>query len=817
MKYIGENLLPGQIGHFLVLATLLSALVAFVAFLKNHFAKNEVEAHTWRKLGRYSFYANFVFVVSTFGVLYYLISNHYFEYKYVWQHSSRSLPQEYLLSCFWEGQEGSYMLWSFWLGVLGLVLIKTAKQWEGGTVAVVSFAQFFIATMLLGIYIGSLKIGSSPFVLLRNEGVLDNAPIFKDATTGLLRADYLTLIQDGSGLNTLLQNYWMVIHPPVLFLGFASSIVPFAFAFAGIIKKDHSWVKPALPWGSFSAAILGIGIMMGAAWAYESLSFGGYWAWDPVENASLVPWIMLVAGLHTNLIYNSTGYSLRATYLFYFLSFVLVLYSSFLTKSGILGDTSVHAFTGADMTGQLVAFVLAFLIPSMFYLVRYYKQIPTIHKEEEFSSREFWMFIGALSFFLSAAIIIAQTSTPVFNKIFGTKFAKPEDVEFSYNQFQIFVAIILGLLTGITQYLKYKKTSGIAYKPVFWAPILVSLAIGGAISTWGNINYDKHGLGFLIAIHVAIWASVYAVVGNTNYLFAVLKGKTKAAGASIAHIGFGLVLVGILISSAKKEILSWNTVGLSILQKDGKENPAENITLFKGVRTDMGTYNVTYLRDTLNEKYGKKFFELLFENKATKETYKLYPDVLKNNKGMEGFAANPDAKHYWNKDIFVYVTSWLESKADDTAKFVPMTMKVGDTAFYSNGLLILENVAVNPPDFKRAVEKDETAMVLTIKTISKEGKINTASPAVAVTPTSMRSLPDSVVGQGLVFQFNKVANQETKQLEIGIKENKQMTDLLTLKVLQFPFINVLWIGIIVMSAGFFMAMFSRLKRNKAAL
>ncbi|TAE11855.1 MAG: cytochrome c assembly protein, partial [Bacteroidetes bacterium] len=202
---------------------------------------------------------------------------------------------------------------------------------------------------------------------------------------------------------------------------------------------------------------------------------------------------------------------------------------------------------------------------------------------------------------------------------------------------------------------------------------------------------------------------------------------------------------------------------------------------------------------------------------ASKETYKLYPDVLKNNKGMEGFAANPDAKHYWNKDVFVYVTSWLESKADDTAKFVPMTMKVGDTAFYSNGLLILENVAVNPPDFKRAIANDETAMVLTIKTISKEGKTNTASPAVAVTPTSMRSLPDSVVGQGLVFQFNKVANQETKQLEIGIKENKQMTDLLTLKVLQFPFINVLWIGIVVMSSGFFMAMFSRLKRNKAAV
>ncbi len=108
---------------------------------------------------------------------------------------------------------------------------------------VISFAQFCLATMLLGIYFGAAKVGSSPFVLLRNEGLLDNAPVFKDLTTGALRADYLTLLKDGSGLNVLLQNYWMVIHPPVLFLGFASTVVPFAFAFSGLINKEHSWIK----------------------------------------------------------------------------------------------------------------------------------------------------------------------------------------------------------------------------------------------------------------------------------------------------------------------------------------------------------------------------------------------------------------------------------------------------------------------------------------------------------------------------------------------------------------------------------------------
>ena len=144
----------------------------------------------------------------------------------------------------------------------------------------------------------------------------------------------------------------MVIHPPVLFLGFASTIVPFAYAIAGLWKKDHSWTKPALPWSLFSTAILGTGIMMGAAWAYESLTFGGYWAWDPVENASLVPWLVMVSGFHTLLIYNATGHSLRATYMFFLLSFLFVLYATFLTRSGILGLSSVHAFTEEGMNFQ---------------------------------------------------------------------------------------------------------------------------------------------------------------------------------------------------------------------------------------------------------------------------------------------------------------------------------------------------------------------------------------------------------------------------------------------------------------------------------
>ena len=704
------------------------------------------------------------------------------------------------------------MLWTFWNCVLGWLLIWRAKDWEAGTLTVISFAQFCLASMLVGFYFYGAKLGSSPFALLRNEGILDNAPIFQDVINGGLRSDYLTLIKDGQGLNTLLQNYWMVIHPPILFLGFASTIVPFAFAMAGLYNRDHCWVKPALPWAAFSGGILCLGIMMGAAWAYESLTFGGYWAWDPVENASLVPWMVMVAGLHTNMIYKTTGYSLRTTYLFYTLSFLLVLYSTFLTRSGVLGDTSVHAFTDLGMNTQLLVFLLIFVFPAfLIYGIRY-KSIPTIVKEESTYSREFWMFIGSLVLFLSAILIILKTSVPIYNKLFDQTLASSEDPVFAYNQVQVFVCIILGLLTAVTQYLKYKDTPRGQFTKKIWLPTAVALLVSVLISVFGSINYNQKGAGFLGAIHVAIFASVYATVANAGYILLVLRGKIKAAGASVAHVGFGLILVGILISSSKKTVLSWNTTGISVFQKDKKEDPAENITLFKGVATDMGKYMVTYGRDTFNEKERKRFFEIKFASKTSDEQFFLYPDLIKNNKGAEGFAANPASKHYWYKDIFVYISSYKENNAADTAKFVGRELKVGDTLFYSSGLMILHKVDVNPAEQKDRVKEGETSLFMNLEVIAKDGRRYKAFPGIALKGTELRDLPDSVISQNLIFKFNKVIDQKQGKLELGVKESAAITDLVTLKVYEFPMILVLWIGVIITVLGFFMSIYQRVRR-----
>lgn len=806
MQYIGEHLIPGQFGHFFAILSLAASLVATIAYFKANQVKDISDKNSWIRLARTAFLVETNSVFAIFIIIYFLVANHYHEYFFAWNHSSRSLLPKYLLACIWEDQSGSFLLWNMWHCVLGWILIRRAKNWEAPVLTVINFAQFCIATMLIGIYFFGTRVGSNPFILWREH--MPELPLFTDP-------NYLTLprVFEGNDLNTLLQNYWMVIHPPILFLGFASTIVPFAFAYAGLINKNNDWVRISLPWAAFSGAVLGTGIMMGAAWAYESLSFGGYWAWDPVENASLVPWIVMIAGLHCNLIYKSTGYSLRSTYFFYIMSFVLVLYSTFLTRSGILGDTSVHAFVGSDMTLQLVLFVLVFFIPAMVLFIQRYKSIPAINREENTYSREFWMFIGSLVLFLSAIIITFKTSVPVYNKIFSTNIASPEDNEFAYNQIQIFVAIILGLLTATTQYFKYKHTTEGYFGKKIVIPFLLAAVISLCISLFGNIDFDKKGIGFLVAIHVAIFAAVFSVVANASYIWLVLRGKLRIAGASVAHVGFGLILVGILISSSKKEVLSKNTTGISVFQKSKGEDPAENITLFKGLPTDMGHYLVTYVQDTFNDRERKRFFEIDFKAKEGKEHFTLYPDLIKNNKGMEGFAANPSSKHYWYKDIFVYISAYEENKKEDTTTYRNAELKVGDSIFYSNGLLILNKVLVNPVEQRSKFTPDESALFLDITVVAKDGRRYAAIPGIALKGNALRIMPDTVKGQSLALKFNRVVDQKTGKIEIGFKESAAISDLITLKVYEFPMINILWIGVVIMVIGFILSIRQRLTRT----
>ena len=816
MDYIGEHLLPGQLGQFFIVLSLVASLVATFSYFKSAQSKNDTDALHWKKLARYAFITEVISIISIFSILFYIIHGHLFEYKYAWQHSSRSLEFKYMLACFWEGQEGSFLLWSIWHCVLGLILIKTSKKWEAPVMTVVSFAQFCLATMIAGIYIFGWKMGSNPFILLRDSGVLDNAPILHingDVNLGL-RQDFMLSIKDGNDLNPLLQNYWMVIHPPVLFMGFASTVVPFAFAIAGLWKKKYGeWTKPGLPWALFSAAVLGVGIMMGAMWAYESLTFGGYWAWDPVENASLVPWLVLISGIHTLLIYKHTGYSLRATHLFFILAFGLVLYSTFLTRSGILGESSVHAFTDLGMNWQLLTFLLIFVLPAFVLFFNRYREIPAIQKEESSSSREFWMFIGSLVFFLSALVIIGKTSLPVFNKLFGTKIAPPEKAEFSYNQIQVFVAIIIGVLTAITQYLKYKGTATKYFLKKLLFPTVIAAIAATLILAFGKVNYQKEGAGFMAAIWIAVACSIYAIIANAAYIWLGLKGKLKLSGGSISHFGFGMVLLGILISSSKKEVLSNNINGLPA-PLDKNEDPRENLTLVKGLTVDMGKYLLTYEGDSAHPKKQLSYYKVRFKSKDGKEEFVLTPNSFVNYKGNEGLMSNPDARHYWDHDVFTYITSISNpDKKEDTVSLKPNNMKIGDSLFYSSGFIILQELKKSTDSLPvELFGKDGSLHEARLKVHSKTGSIYSISPKLAFAKGDILALPDTVIAENLILQLQKV--NPDNSIILGVKESNVVNDYITLKAYKFPYIRLLWFGVVITAIGIIISMVRRIQLNR---
>ncbi len=802
IQYIGEQLIWGKIGNTLVMLAFTSALLTAACY----FLFIRTNENSWKSIARKAFAVQTLSILGIFSLLFYLILNHRFEYYYVWEHSDTKMPLRYILSCFWEGQEGSFLLWMFWHCIISWVIIATAKSWEAGVMFVVALAQVFLASMILGIVIFDYKIGSNPFVLLRDHPDFANLPFIK-------MPDYLSKINDGRGLNPLLQNYWMTIHPPTLFLGFGLTIVPFAFAIASLInKKVDQWVKPALPWAFACVMILGTGILMGAAWAYESLSFGGFWAWDPVENASLVPWMTMTAGAHVMLIYAHRKRALVSAYLLALATFILILYSTFLTRSGILGNSSVHAFTDLGMSGHLVLFMVFFILLAFGLMFYNRKSLSEKTEEEHFSSREFWMFIGVLVLVIGSIQITFTTSTPVINKLFGTNLAPPTDPIGHYNQWQVPVAILLCLLIGIGQYFKYIKTDWMAFWKKLMPSVIVSLLITG-LSAFVLGKYPVH-------YYTLLFASVFAVVANTDYLFRSLKGRFSNSGPSIAHIGIGLILCGALISNSKKEIISRNMKSIDL----GKDIPNKENILME-LKTDtlpMGEYYVTYTGNEqkgVNVFYNISYFKLDRSNGVMQKEFDLKPFVQLNKR--MGNVAEPATKHFLTRDIYTHITyAELEDKNEEqlTAEYAApkeQDVAVGDTFVTSNSFVILQQL--NKDVERDGLHLNDSDLVVGAKLIVEDinKKLYTAEPLFIIRNFSMMTREDEIPELGLKFSFNKI-DPKTGKIQLSIFEKKSnKKNFIIMKAIIFPGINILWMGCFMMIIGSLIALRKRLKSKTA--
>ncbi|GIV27740.1 MAG: cytochrome c assembly protein [Bacteroidia bacterium] len=841
IEYVGERLWAGQFGHFLVIILFVSSLFSAIIYW---LSKKEEKLI---KTARLFLYVHFVSVVSIFLLMVWMLFHHYFEYQYVWQHSNRSMDKQFILSCLWEGQEGSFLLWIFWQGLLSLIFYRTLGKKEPFVMSVYMLVQAFLSTMILGVYVGDVKIGSSMFLLLREHPNFMNLPFLQNP-------EYLSTL-DGRGLNPLLANYWMTIHPPTLFLGFSSTLIPFVLALWGLYSKEYyGWQKEGIKWAFFSVLVLGAGILMGGAWAYEALSFGGFWAWDPVENSSLVPWLLIVAAAHLMILNNKNKGSFFSTHFFSLAAFILVLYSTFLTRSGILGNASVHAFTDLGMQGQLLLFILFFIGISVWMLLEdvllknfyglssiimlffaivnendrlylivwsvmslgllVYSYIKHFYQkeEEDLTSKEFWIFLGSLLLFIAGIIITYFTSVPVFNKLFNINKApiKPED----YNLWMIPFAAFIFLTTGVSQYLRYSKTNVAALKKIFLSDFGISLIASILIYIVLYIKDDKISTYNHIMYTLLLFFSFYSVVANFHYWWTITKMNLKKIASALSHIGFALLIIGALISTSKKyNLIPLNTSVLSERLGEGFDKQ-KSIVLTQGDTIAVGNLFLQY--EGKEKKGYNYYFKVNYfrekENKQKELWFTLYPRVQDNP--IMGKAADPDTKHFLWYDIYTHITyADLSEDAMSEKSELPTNYKghLHDTIFLSNTFVILDSLYANKSYEEFSKNPDELEITIRMKVVEASGKYTYIFPKYFIKNKTVVPSTEKVSHLGLSFTIWKLY-PDTEEIEIAVIEKKQSKDFIVMEASVFPMINVLWLGCIVMCVGLIVYLMQSLKK-----
>lgn len=831
--------LIGDLGHLFVITSFVSSLVCAFAYFKARSKSDLAEKQSWIVNGRISFYVHIGSVLGVVITLFAIIYNHYFEYHYAYSHSSLNLPGQYMISCFWEGQEGSFLLWMFWQALLGAIVIATQKQWEPSVMVIVALVQGFLASMILGVVIPFLnvKIGSSPFILLR-DAIQD--PIF------LTNRNFVPA--DGNGLNPLLQNYWMVIHPPTLFLGFALTLFPFAFCLAGLWDKKYSeWVKPALPWTLLGGGILGLGILMGGYWAYETLNFGGYWNWDPVENAVYVPWLILIASMHTMITYKNSSTALKTSVILVISVFILILYSTFLTRSGILGDASVHSFTDLGLSGQLLIYFLFFVVASIALIVVRWKHIPTSDKEVVTYSREFWIFLGATILCLMGFQVLVPTSFPVWNALVGffggtSNIATPADQIGFYSGFQIWFAAAVAIVSGTGQFFWWRKMDKGAFKKEVMPVILISLILFAIMIAVGRVTNPSY---MALAL-----AGTYLVVSNGRILVSLLKANPKLSGGAVAHIGVGMMLLGMMFSAGQSKVVSLNNNALIIKKDLGTEFNRDNLFLFINEPRVMADYQIEYRGERLELRNKSGFVkkndvlptfktdvvvakkDVYFDGRKLYnklDTFEIYPEntyyeieLRKNdrlaatlfprvqvNDRMGGFIASPDIKKDARRDIYTHVSGYPnpEEPVDWSAQ-EDVKVSIGGKFFVNDYVAELEDVHTIDSIFGTKVAAEDIAVQARVK-IQGEREEYIAEPIFLIeNRQEVRVMPVEINDLGVKLVLMNI-HPETNSFTFGVTTRQK--DWVVIKAKEFPLINVLWMGTGILMIGFFVALVRRFK------
>lgn len=742
------------LGHWLVVLALISTAAS--AILYSRAASGGGKALS---LPRFLFFSSVVLIIGASILLLTSFLRHDYSNGYVFSYSDRSLPLHFLISCFYAGQEGSFLFWVLCSGLIALVLRKYAQKRKNESWIMTVF--MLVQTLLL-----ILVVVKSPFRTIWD--------MFPQAPQGQIPAD-------GRGLNPLLQNFWMVIHPPVLFIGFAAMAAPFSLAVAGLWKKEYDiLVNQSFSWVLFAVTILGLGIMLGAYWAYGVLGWGGYWGWDPVENSSLVPWLTGVALLHTMLAQLRTSKYIRTNFALAIISFLLVVYSTFLTRSGILGDASVHSFTdpGASVYWLLIVFLALIAMSGLGLLAVRFKDMKPEKTDTMLLTRETSLGAGTIMLLLSAVVVLFGTSLPIVSR---TRVEPP-----FYDSTNLPLAIVMLLLIGFSLYMQWEFQDG---RETFKRS---RNALAGALLIAVVL--------FVAGIHDAmalllIFSAIFAFLVNLDIGLKVLKGDPLYLGGKIAHIGIALFLIGVIAT--------------------GKYGITQRVSLPMNMPRSAAGRTLTFVGEKATPD-GKLGLRIRVEK--GEEKFELVPMILESE--QYGQLRNPDIASFLTSDFYVSPVSLEPASADPTSGMQTYTFEKGQTLAIGNVRATFVKFDMSQHSSDAMAAGGGHMVVGSVLELTDGMKSESVVPLAIYESNGVpvyRPVPSSLLGVNIQLVAMHVGmGSGTSSITIGVQRPGETTvqpETLVVDASTKPFINLLWGGTLLLMVGFTLSI---VKRSKEA-
>jgi cytochrome c-type biogenesis protein CcmF len=515
-------------------------------------------------------YSVWLLVTIASGILIYALMNGDFRFAYVAQHSNRAMTPAYKFSAFWGGQEGSLLMWSWLLATYATIAVFTNRRKLRDMMPYVS--AILMTTLTFFLILNAFV--ASPFRMLATDGAV-------------------TAVPDGNGLNPLLQYFMMRVHPPMLYLGYVGMVVPFAFAMGSLItrQKGDSWIHTTRRWSLVTWLFQGVGVLMGASWAYAALGWGGYWAWDPVENASLLPWLSSTAFLHSVMMQEKKGMMKIWNAVLVSASFFLCILGTDLTRSGLV--SSVHAFAQSPIGKYFTSFLAIGVAATIYLILDRLDYLKSEAQLESVVSRESSFLFNNLILLASCFAVLWGTLFPIISEAVSGEKISLDPAWF--NRLMIPIGLFLLFLTGVGPVFAWRRTSTESLRRNFMYPGIASCLLVIALIAAGMRDfYPLISFGFCLFVALTVIAEFYkgsraiAAKSQMNFARAVVElthRNTRRYGGYLVHMAIVLMFIGFTGAAFNKDITAEVKVGqpfrignYELKVKEIKDGDNENFT-----------------------------------------------------------------------------------------------------------------------------------------------------------------------------------------------------------------------------------------------